>query len=461
MSFISIAFVCLFSVTAFLYWFVKNQRSRQLVLLLASYIFYGYWDYRFLSLLLIQTTVCYFVAVNAEDNAKGKRYLTIGIIISLGILGFFKYFNFFIDSIEFLFNVDINGMISIILPVGISFYTFQAISYMIDAYRGSVLAEKDFLKVALYISFFPQLVAGPIVKASDFMPQLQEEKSIKSENVERAVWIFMIGLFKKVVIADRLSVCVDAVFSAPLAYNSISIVLAVFSYALQIYCDFSGYSDMAIGVALFFGYDLCENFNLPYFSKNPSEFWKRWHISLSTWLKEYLYIPLGGNRKGKTRTYINLLLTMIIGGLWHGAGWNFIIWGGLHGVALVVHKIFVKYIKIPSSRLVSILSVMINFTFVCICWVFFRAQTLSDAITILSRMIIPSEGISYIYIYTIIYGIILFIAQLYIYFKNAGVYFYLNTSVSKWKDKFLLCMMGWLIFLFAYGGENAFVYFQF
>ena len=466
MTFVSIPFVILFIITALLIWKVKSLQGRQVILLIASYIFYAYWDVRFLLLLIGQTYISFALAkliARTRDERIRKRYCATGVVISLCILGFFKYFNFFRDSLLVFTNGSRRAMWSIILPIGISFYTFQAMSYLIDVYRKKVTAREHFITVSLYISFFPQLVAGPIVRASDFLPQLDENHDITFENVEKAIQIFVIGLFKKIVIADRLAVCVDAVFAAPVAYDGISIVLAVFSYAMQIYCDFSGYSDMAIGVAKFFGYDLCKNFDLPYFSQNPTEFWKRWHISLSSLLQDYLYIPLGGNRKGKVRTYINLMFTMLLGGLWHGANWTFVVWGALHGCALMIHKLIRTGKRSISNNLNSkkCLNMLINFVFICICLIFFRAETIENATLIIQRIFTGASGIHYVYIYTIIYGVLLFIVQLFMYVKNNGHAQYPKFSLTTWKGKFALCMMAWIIFLFAYGGETAFVYFQF
>ena len=318
------------------------QSVKKILLLAASYIFYGYWDYRFCFLLLFLSASVFFCAKRLE---KGKIYTFIGIVLPLIILGFFKYFNFFTDSFLTVFNIKNSMSLNIILPVGISFYTFQSLSYIIDVKRKTIPAETNFIDLALYIAFFPQLVAGPIVKASEFLPQLKENRTITKSSVETGIQIFVFGLFKKVVLADNLAPFVDDAFSRTEIYSGFSILMAVIAYSFQIYFDFSGYSDMAIGCAKILGFDFSKNFNMPYISKNVSEFWKRWHISLSSWLQSYLYIPLGGNRKGTARTYINLLITMILGGLWHGANWTFIIWGLLHGTALCINKAFRKIFR--------------------------------------------------------------------------------------------------------------------
>lgn len=475
MTFVSLPFLCLFVITALLYKLVGNQQRRHIVLLIASYVFYAWWDYRFLALLVGQTLVSYLlgILIDKSDNEKRKKMICIvGIVISLGILGFFKYYNFFFASLASVINLNKSMWLYIILPVGISFYTFQAMSYLIDVYRGVIDARKDFVSVSLYISFFPQLVAGPIVRAKDFLPQLDAEHKLTLANVEKAIQIFALGLFKKCVIADRLAVCVDAVYNAPRVYDASSLICAAIAYSMQIYCDFSGYSDMAIGTAKFFGYDLCENFNLPYLSKNPSEFWKRWHISLSSWLQDYLYIPLGGNRKGKIRTYINLMLTMLLGGLWHGASWTFVVWGAMHGMALIIHKLWTKtrvYLSINEkmkesnvlSGCITVISMVCTAAFATICWIFFRAQDFDTAFDVIKGIFTWQGGVHYIYVYTVIYGIFLLVGHIVEYVRNDGNHKYPIVSLSKFWGNFALCMELMLIFLFAYGGNTAFVYFQF
>ena len=276
-------------------------------------------------MLIFVTVMVYVTAM----HLKNRMVFAIGIVSPLVVLGVFKYFNFFLSSFAVLFGKNNIGTFNIILPVDISFYTFQALSYLIDVKRGKIAAERDFIKLALYISFFPQLVAGPIVKAKDFLPQLYEDRKITLKGIEYGLQLIVFGLFKKLVLADHMAVFVDDVFHAPSAFNWSTLILAMISYSLQIYFDFSGYSDIAIGCARCLGYDFLPNFNLPYLSQNVTEFWRRWHISLSTWLKEYLYIPLGGNRRGKARQSVNLFITMLLGGLWHGANWTFVFWGGL------------------------------------------------------------------------------------------------------------------------------------
>ena len=385
----------------------------------------------------------------------------------LVVLGVFKYFNFFVKSFTDLLGMENPGALAIILPVGISFYTFQSMSYTIDVMRGQIKSH-SFLNVALYVAFFPQLVAGPIVKASDFIPQLEKDHMLTKADFLEGIQIFSIGLFKKMVIADNLSVFVDDVFAKPMAFSSVSVILAVISYSIQIYCDFSGYSDMAIGVAKCLGYNFERNFNVPYISKNVSEFWKRWHISLSTWLQQYLYISLGGNRKGVARTYINLLLTMVLGGLWHGASYNFIIWGLLHGLALCVHKLWMK-VKKPwkSNWFTTLVSMLGTYIFVCICWVFFRAENLSLALSVIGKMFIWTPGIVQIFSWTIFALTVMLLTHSVVLIrqrkrdlpKAEGYYPLVNLSTIKGQTLFFI-FLG-LILCLAYANSNPFIYFQF
>lgn len=384
----------------------KNRFLRHIILLIASYVFYGWWDWRFCFLMGLLTFVSWFCSIKiGKTQSAQKGWLSFGVVFSLVILAFFKYTNFFLESFARLFQLDNLGVLNIILPVGISFYTFQALSYLIDVYREKV-KPVSFFDLAIFISFFPQLVAGPIVKASFFLPQLREERTITYRNLATGVQIFVFGLFKKVVLADHIAVFVDSVYACPEAFGGTTILLAVMAYSLQIYFDFSGYSDMAVGCAKGLGYDLPRNFNMPYFSKNPTEFWKRWHISLSTWLGEYLYFPLGGNRKGKLRTYINLLITMLLGGLWHGANWTFVIWGGIHGLALCVHKFFKGFSRQEAKKGTCltfpqfITSVIVLNIFVTFCWIFFRADSFSTAFTVIKRIALMEPGIVYPHFWT-------------------------------------------------------------
>jgi len=472
MSFVSLAFFLLFITAYVASKLCKTRDQKHIVLLIASYIFYAYWDARFLLLLILQTYISYLLAKQMEredDRQKAKRWMILGVSISLSILGFFKYFNFFVDSFAKLFGITSLGALTIILPVGISFYTFQALSYLIDVYRGKLKACDRFIKISLYISFFPQLVAGPIVRATDFLPQLEEDRPMTWENLVEGLQIFLFGLIKKIVIADQLAVCVDAVFASPRSYSGLSLFLAVVAYSIQIYCDFSGYSDMAIGVAKTFGYNLCKNFDMPYLSKNPTEFWQRWHISLSSWLRDYLYIPLGGNRKGKVRTKINLMLTMLLGGLWHGANWQMVFWGALHGGALIIHKTFREQSSLRGihvrnktvKQLASAVSMIGMYLFTCLCWVFFRAQSFPDAILILTRIVTGASGIRYYFVYTFVFAAIIGIATAIGSIRNHGHGYYPILNLNRFWPKVALILVVLLTLMFFYAGDTAFIYFQF
>ena len=334
-------------ITLFYLYYVKSFKIKKRFLLLVSYYFYSYWDWRFLGLIIISTIIDYTIGnllLNSKSLKSRKLLVATSVICNLSILGFFKYYNFFLDSFYLFFSFleQDNSALNIILPVGISFYTFQSLSYTIDIYRKKIKPTKSFFDFALYVSFFPQLVAGPIIRAVDFLPQLESPRKLSRYRLFKGSKLFIIGLFKKSYIADNLAEFIDFGFANPEILNALTLLIVTLAYGIQIYCDFSGYSDMAIGIACIMGYDFKSNFNYPYIAQNIQIFWRRWHISLSSWLKDYLYIPLGGNRKGTIRTYINLLVTMLLGGLWHGASWNFIFWGFWHGIGLSIHRFVEK-----------------------------------------------------------------------------------------------------------------------
>ena len=426
MLFTELRFFIFFIVAFSIYWLLSNNKHRLFWLLLCSYTFYGAWDARFLSLIILSTVVDYLIGIrlgNTTNQTIRKRLVTLSLAVNLGILGFFKYFNFFTDSAIDFFNligIPANSTtLNIILPVGISFYTFQTLSYSLDVYFGNLKPCTKLLNFAVFVSFFPQLVAGPIVRAIDFLPQLETKRNFGSVLVRPLLLLFLVGFIKKACISDNLSPIVDSFFSAPGDYTVLSAWLGVILYAVQIYCDFSGYSDMAIATAGFLGYELCLNFDFPYFSSSVTEFWRKWHISLSTWLRDYLYIPLGGNRGTKLFTYRNLMLTMLLGGLWHGAGWNFVIWGALHGLALIVNREWSKITKRlfgsqphkfwqPISRLFFSL---LTFYWVCLAWIFFRATSFSDATEIVKSFVLlrsdGSQQLNY-YLFLLLGGLIVF-----------------------------------------------------
>ena len=365
----------------------KSINMANLILLIASYVFVFYADWRFVAVLAVLTLTTWYCA----KKEKARKY---GIIIAILVLVFFKYTNFFVESFAKIFGADCTTL-NIILPLGISFYTFSAISYIFDVSRGKVL-QRSLMDLALYLAFFPKITSGPIQCSEDFFDQIDKKRFVGWSSFASGIQIFVFGLFKKIVLADRLSVFVNQVYETPMAFGSLTVFLAAIAYSLQIYFDFSGYSDMAIGVARMFGINLPRNFNLPYLSHNVTELWKRWHITLSTWLQEYLYISLGGNRKGRARTYINLILTMVIGGIWHGANWTYIVWGVLHGLALAVHKIWMTVTGSRTKKhsiFAHVISICLTFLFTTFCWIFFRAESLSQAVLIIKCIFSFESGL--------------------------------------------------------------------
>jgi D-alanyl-lipoteichoic acid acyltransferase DltB (MBOAT superfamily) len=352
------------------YW-LTGGRVRLWVMLVGSLIFYSWWDWRFCFLLLLSAIVDYTLGILIASRPK---LIVLSIIVNLGLLGFFKYFNFFVQSFTPRETFDV---LKIVLPVGISFYVFKTMSYTIDVYRREQTPERDLLKFTTFVVFFPELVAGPIVRASRLLPQLEHDHRFRFDRMVAGLTMIASGYVRKVAIADTIAPLVDVRFAHPEAHNSWSLLIGVVLYAFQIYCDFSGYSSIAIGLARILGFDFGINFDRPYFSASFSEFWSRWHISLSSWLRDYLYISLGGNRGGKWKTYRNLMLTMLLGGLWHGASWTFVFWGALHGTYLVVERAV-------SIRMPKLLRVALVFALTCFAWVFFRAHSFSNAWQILT-----------------------------------------------------------------------------
>lgn len=382
-----VGFFCLF-------WFVfKNQnRSRNLLILISSYIFYGWWDWRFLSLIIISSALDYVLGKKIYQSKQAKQrkaLLFLSLLVNLGFLGFFKYYNFFIESLSsLLLSIGVNTnlyTLNIILPVGISFYTFQTLSYTLDIYHKRLKPCHDPINFFAFVSFFPQLVAGPIERASNLLPQFSKPKSFNYKNARSGGQLILWGFFKKVAIADQLALLVDTVYNTPESYVGFPMLLATLFFAVQIYCDFSGYSDIAIGTARLFGFNLMTNFRSPYFSKSLTEFWRRWHISLSTWFRDYVYIPLGGGKVQPTRVYINIMLTFVLSGLWHGANWTFVIWGALHGLVLIIEKLVgTRHLNIKAN--LNGLSYLITLSVVCIGWIFFRSESLTTAIYIIKNI---------------------------------------------------------------------------
>jgi alginate O-acetyltransferase complex protein AlgI len=511
MVFNSVTFL-IFIALFFPLYFSTTGRWRTWICLFASYLFYGWWDWRFLSLIIFSTVMDWWFGlwITALDEPQATRQrwqhgspvlqqfgdftewalqsglsrksvLVFSMVMNLGFLGFFKYTNFFIDSFADL--VRSLGMqpspitLQIILPVGISFYTFQSMSYTIDVYRREIRWEPSLLKFATFIALFPQLVAGPIVRASDFLFQMSEDKRFQwttfNSGLGRVLW----GFFKKVAIADSLAPFVDQVFQSPTSFSPMHLTLGVVFYSFQIYCDFSGYSDIAIGLARMMGYTFPENFRTPYFSQSFSEFWTRWHISLSSWLRDYLYIPLGGNRKGTIMTYRNNMLTMLLGGLWHGANWAFVFWGFLHGLYLVVQRFWspiwraiVQRTHLPRPVVVA-LNVLCVYLLTLLAWVYFRAGSIGliggdsfgTAHAILGGIV---NGRSFEFSSVInkfqaikallLIGVLLMVEMSNFYFKWNQ-----RQLQQPWLRVIQFAVLLWLIAFFGTFGSNAFIYFQF
>ena len=376
-------------------YYALSHKWQNRFLLVASYVFYGAWDWRFLSLLAASTIVDYAVSHAIHRSADDRRRRTLliaSLSFNLGLLGFFKYFGFFVDSMNGLLAAcgwaHLSWTLQVLLPVGISFYTFQTMAYTIDVYRRQQVPPRDLIAFALYVSYFPQLVAGPIERAGHILPAILGKRTVTPERIAAGLQLMLLGYVKKIAIADTVAPWVSEIFANPAGQTSLRLLLGLYLFAIQIYGDFSGYSDIARGVSRLLGIDLMVNFRQPYLSASITEFWRRWHISLSSWLRDYLYIPLGGNRKGRRRTYINLMLTMLLGGLWHGAAWPFVIWGALHGLYLAAHKAIggpragqmqTPVIRTPRQLAGFILRVAVTFHLVCLAWLFFRAGSIEQA----------------------------------------------------------------------------------
>jgi len=400
MLFNSLTFALFFVVVYALY-LVLRHKGQNRMLLAASCVFYGAWDWRFLFLMFVSITTDYLcgraIARSREDAAR-KRYVAVGVCVNLGILGFFKYYNFFADNLcALLERVGFCGnlpVLNIILPVGISFYTFQSMSYLVDVYRREVRPVDSYWDYALFVSFFPQLVAGPIMRAKVLLPQILAPRVVTREKFADGGYLILLGLFQKVFVADNLGRFVDASFSSQAPYNGYLVLSTLYFFAFQIFCDFAGYSNIARGLGKCMGFEIMINFREPYFATNPREFWRRWHISLSTWLRDYLYIPLGGNKKGRVRTYVNLFITMLLGGLWHGAQWTFVVWGAYQGALLAVHRAAAPLLeKIPSFRNKGLSGIwfavraLFFFHLICLGWLLFRAESFAQVRLMLEALL--------------------------------------------------------------------------
>jgi len=475
MVFNSLHFFIFFAVVYPLY-MMMGHRFQNWLLLAASYFFYGYWDWRFLGLIFLSTVVDFSCALGIARSSSPRRrnwLLWTSVVLNLGVLGLFKYLEFFLTSLHAAFpgliSLDVSRGLDIVLPVGISFYTFQTMSYTIDVYRGKIEPVCSFLDFAVFVSFFPQLVAGPIERASRLLPQIQAPRRVTLGRIATGSFLFYLGFYQKVGVADAVAPFVNPVFQGGAPPNSIMTPFAVLCFAIQIFCDFAGYSNMARGLACVMGFDLMVNFRVPYLATNPSEFWRRWHISLSEWLRDYLYIPLGGNRGGRWRTDRNLMITMLLGGLWHGASWTFVFWGFYHGALLVLHR-WVSLVwpngwavsSIWGRRFSTVFRTVGFFTLVCVGWVFFRAETMEQALKILWVCIsfesVRRTGLG-MAARTVFWCLLPLVPILWAQYKEDDPVAIL--SVAWWTRSVLYFMMYLAIVTYGVVGGKAFIYFQF
>lgn len=473
MPFNSYTFIIFFCIVLILHYSVPSWKLQKINLLIASHLFYSAWNPIFVLLLIFSTLLDWTISwsiYKSRSLYQKKSFLFFSLFANLGLLAFFKYGQFIIDNVLAFLNICSIRItppsFSIVLPVGISFYTFQTLSYTIDVYRGNMKPTKSIVDYSLYVSFFPQLVAGPIVRASDFIPQCESPKKATADQFGLGLLLLSIGLFMKIIIADTmLAPIVDRVYSNPELFRSIDVWSAVLAFSCQIFCDFSGYSTCAIGCALCLGFLLPDNFNAPYAAVGFSDFWSRWHMSLSTWLRDYLYISLGGNRVSEFRTHINIMITMLIGGLWHGASWLFVIWGGLHGSYLLIERHITEYFKkIEINTAFSIILSLVTFLVISITWVFFRSDSLANALCIFRKLSMVtemnySELLSDQEAFTgFVVPSLLFVWH--IIRKKMGFNYIIN-SFSPMKCGICMLLIHIIIYLVASGDDRAFIYFQF
>lgn len=477
MLFNSLDFAIFLPVVFILYWFVvnKNLKQQNFLIAIASYIFYGWWDWRFLSLIFFSTLVDFTIGRSLENTSiprKRKILLWISIVVNLGLLGFFKYYNFFLDNFRDAFSFFGSPIhassLKIILPVGISFYTFQTLSYTIDVYKERLAPAKDFISFVAFVSFFPQLVAGPIERATNLLPQFYRERKFDYEQASQGVRQILWGLFKKVVIADNCAQVVNHIFNNYSSAGSMELIVGAILFAFQIYGDFSGYSDIAIGTGKLFGFDLMTNFRTPYFSRDMAEFWRRWHISLSTWFRDYLYIPLGGSQGGTGVKIRNTFIIFIVSGFWHGANWTFIVWGLLNAIYFLPLQLtnrnrknldtIAKGKTFPTLK--ELLQVIITFTLTCIAWIFFRSETVTDAFFYLERIFTFKTLNFEIFlqqekIFSLIGLLVIFEWQM----RETDFVFNFK---RKWVRRFSYGVIALLIIFYGlYIKPNSFIYFQF
>jgi len=476
MLFNSLQFFIFFFLVYILYCLLHHKWQNRM-LLVASYIFYGSWDARFLSLIWISTIIDYLCGLRiykSEDIKEKKIYLFCSVFANLAILGFFKYSGFFAEGLQHLLH-DVGipfhvHSFNIILPVGISFYTFQTMSYTIDIYYGKIKPTKNVLDFALFVAFFPQLVAGPIERAKNLLPQILRPREITLDKFYAGCFLIMWGLFQKIYVADNLAKLVDTVFAWKEYPNGMLVLVALYSFAFQIFCDFAGYSNIARGVSKCMGFEIMVNFNLPYFATNPRDFWKRWHISLSTWLRDYLYIPLGGDKNGLLKTYRNLCITMLLGGLWHGAAWTFVLWGAYHATLLILHRMLnvlfrgVRFTAgVLAQRAWNAVKVICFFHLICFGWLIFRAQSFGQIIHMAHALFFKWEGVS---IVDLARGIgipmhflgLLLLVQ-FLQFVKKDLMIILKFNILARALFYYICFV--LIIIYGVTGAKEFIYFQF
>jgi len=488
--FTTIDFVVFFILVLTAIVIIKNRKFQHLFLLGASYFFFYYTSNYLITLLVFSTVLDFYIGKEiwkTQSNNRKKRLLLITSLAgNLGLLGFFKYTDFAIEQFNIMGNyfgfTEQLSTLGIILPIGISFYTFQTISYTVEIYRGKLIPSKTFWEFALFVAFFPQLVAGPILRASHFLPQLREKIEkievgskarqilLHGSNLKYGITLMALGFFKKMFIADNLAPMVDEIFASPIGLESLTIVLGAIAFGIQIYGDFSGYTDIAIGAATILGFKIPINFNKPYFATSPSDFWRRWHISLSTWLRDYLYIPLGGNRKSQGRTYLNLMTVMFLGGLWHGASWNFVIWGILHGVYLAFHKIILDRFPVLNknkffrTKIGKIFSIFITQYFVFLTWIAFRVSDFENMTYSMYKYIVFDfhiiDTLSFIGEHKFEMGlIVIFIILHYVSYRSEISEKITKLKLHYWCVFLFIIMLS--IFLFYEGNPEDFIYFQF
>lgn len=458
MLFHSWHFAIFFTIAYMVYLPLRRTRFYIHWLLAASYVFYGWWNPLYLLIIGYSTAVNYFAVVLMERSQRKRLWLIIGLVNSLALLAFFKYGLFVTENLNALLSaLSISISIpepGILFPVGISFYTFQALSYTIDFYRGKIEREPNFFRFAAYVSLFPRLLAGPIERAGNILPQLSEKPEVSKENVTDGLSLFAVGLFKKVALADYLKLYVDSIYEAPEFAGSPALILATFAFAWQIYFDFSGYTDMARGIARMMGLNLMLNFNNPYLATSLGDFWGRWHISLSSWFKDYLYIPLGGNRRGNLITYRNIFITMAVSGLWHGAAWTYVIWGVVHAIGRFLTR-ELERTKFYAENVPKFIKQMGIFIFVSFAWIFFRANSLGDAILIIKRIFVGGFTDPQVPIIALCFCLCIWIYQ-----------FIFESKIKKILDLApvkigVVCFIILYLIMFTSSGNEAFIYLQF